>query len=166
MTRPLRIQYPDVWYHIMNRGRSRTKIFASPEDYLAFIDLLKEATSLWKVRIAAYCLMSNHYHLLLQTPEANLSRCMRHINGIYTQYFNRTYKNDGPLFRGRYKSIVIDQDSYLLELVRYIHANPWSAGLVKHLEDYRWSSHRAYISKGNKNKAGDGQEQETAANAG
>jgi REP element-mobilizing transposase RayT len=133
----------------MNRGRNRAKIFCSWEDYTAFIELLKNASSLWKVRIAAYCLMSNHYHLLVQTPEANLSRFMRHLNGLYTQYFNRTYKSDGQLFRGRYKSIVIDGDSYLLELLRYIHRNPLNAALVKRLEDYSWSSHRAYISKGN-----------------
>ena len=149
MTRPLRIQYPDAWYHVMNRGRNRVQIFCSREDYTAFIELLKDASSLWKARIAAFCLMSNHYHLLVQTPEANLYRCMRHINGLYTQYFNRTYKSDGQLFRGRYKSIVIDRDSYLLELVRYIHRNPLHTGLVKRLEDYSWSSHRAYISRGN-----------------
>lgn len=149
MARPLRILYPDAWYHVMNRGRSRTQIFRVPEDYFAFVELLKDASAMWKVRIAAYCLMSNHYHLLVQTPEANLSRCMRHINGLYTQYFNRKYKNDGQLFRGRYRSIVIDGDSYLLELVRYIHRNPLQAGLVRRLEDYRWNSHRIYISKGN-----------------
>ncbi|MBN1382037.1 MAG: transposase [Deltaproteobacteria bacterium] len=149
MARPLRIQYPDAWYHVMNRGLNRSKIFSSPHDYQAFIGLLKEASAMWKVRIAAYCLMSNHYHLLLQTPEGNLSRCMRHINGIYTQRFNRLYKIDGPLFRGRYKSIVIDGDSYLLELVRYIHRNPLHAGIVKRIDDYTWSSHRAYISEGN-----------------
>lgn len=149
MARPLRIQYPDAWYHVMNRGRNRAKIFYSQADYTAFIELLKDASSLWNIRIAAYCLMSNHYHLLVQTPEANLSRFMRHINGLYTQYFNRTHKSDGQLFRGRYKSIVIDGDSYLLELVRYIHRNPLNAALVKRLEDYSWSSHKAYILKGN-----------------
>ena len=127
MARPLRIQYPDAWYHVMNRGRNRAKIFYSRADYTAFIELLKDASSLWNIRIAAYCLMSNHYHLLVQTPEANLSRYMRHINGLYTQYFNRTYKSDGQLFRGRYKSIVIDGDSYLPELIRYIHRNPPAA---------------------------------------
>ena len=149
MTRPLRIQYPNAWYHVMNRGRSRTKIFHTPEDHLAFIELLREASFLWKVKIAAYCLMSNHYHLLIQTPGANLSRCMRHINGLHTQYYNRTYKSDGPIFRGRYKSIVVEQDRYLLELVRYIHRNPIQAGLVKRLEDYRWTSHKAYLSESN-----------------
>lgn len=149
MARPLRIQYPDAWYHVMNRGRNRAQIFCTREDYATFVELLKDVSSLWKARFAAYCLMSNHYHLLVQTPEANLSRCMRHINGLYTQYFNRTYKSDGQLFRGRYKSIVIGGDSYLLELVRYIHRNPLHASLVKRLEDYSWSSHRVYISKGN-----------------
>ena len=147
MARPLRIQYSDAWYHVMNRGRNREKIFCSPEEYAAFIDLLKNASALWKVRITAYCLMPNHYHLLVQTPEANLSRTMRHINGLYTQYFNRKHKSDGPLFRGRYKSIIIDGDTYLLDLLRYIHRNPLSSGLVKHLDHYPWSSHRAYISK-------------------
>ena len=149
MSRPLRILYPDAWYHVMNRGRSRVQIYRAPEDYFAFVELLREASAMWKVRIAAYCLMSNHYHLLVQTPGANLSRFMRHLNGLYTQYFNRTYKSDGPLFRGRYKSIVVESDSYLLELVRYIHRNPLQAGLVKRLEDYRWSSHRMYISRSN-----------------
>ena len=149
MSRPLRILYPDAWYHVMNRGRSRVQIYRAPEDYFAFVELLREASAMWKVRIAAYCLMSNHYHLLVQTPGANLSRFVRHLNGLYTQYFNRTYKSDGPLFRGRYKSIVVESDSYLLELVRYIHRNPLQAGLVKRLEDYRWSSHRMYISRSN-----------------
>jgi REP element-mobilizing transposase RayT len=133
----------------MNRGQSRVQIYREQDDYFAFVELLREASAMWKIRIAAYCLMSNHYHLLVQTPGANLSRFMRHLNGLYTQLFNRTYKSDGPLFRGRYKSIVVESDSYLLELVRYIHRNPLQAGLVKRLEDYRWSSHRIYISRGN-----------------
>jgi putative transposase len=149
MARPLRILYPDAWYHVMTRGRSRVQIYREQDDYFKFVELLREASAMWRVRIAAYCLISNHYHLLVQTPGANLSRFMRHLNGLYTQYFNRTYKSDGPLFRGRYKSIVVESDSYLLELVRYIHRNPLQAGLVKRLEDYRWSSHRMYISRSN-----------------
>lgn len=147
MSRPLRIIYPDAWYHVMNRGRSRVHIYRESEDYFTFIELLLEAAAMWKVRIAAYCLMSNHYHLLVQTPGANLPRFMRHVNGLYTQYFNRTNKSDGPLFRGRYKSIVVERDSYLLELVRYIHRNPLQAGLVNRLENYRWSTHRLYLAK-------------------
>jgi REP element-mobilizing transposase RayT len=92
MARPLRLQYPGAWYHIMNRGKNGETIFQEEADYLAFIDLLKESASMWNIKIAAYCLMSNHYHLLIQTPDENLSRSMRHINGLYTQYFNRAYK--------------------------------------------------------------------------
>jgi putative transposase len=146
MTRPLRIQYPDAWYHVMNRGRHRDAIFKEDSDYSIFIDLLQEAGSAWKLKIAAYCLMSNHYHLLIQTPQANLDRCMRHINGIYTQRFNRKYHVDGQLFRGRYKAILVDADNYLLELVRYIHGNPVRAGIVRRPDEYRWSGHRGYLS--------------------
>jgi hypothetical protein len=94
--------------------------------------------------------MSNHYHLLIQTPEGNLSRCMRHINGIYTQRYNRTHHCDGQLFRGRFKSILIEEDSYLLQLVRYIHRNPLRAGLVKKLDTYQWISHKGYRSEAKK----------------
>jgi putative transposase len=147
MVRPLRIQFHDAWYHVMNRGRNKECIFRVPSDYQTFIDLLKESSVIWQVRIAAYSLMPNHYHLLIQTPNANISRCMRHINGIYTQRFNRAHGSDGQLFRGRYKSILIDGDNYLLELVKYIHCNPLRAGLVKSLDDYPWSSHKGYISQ-------------------
>ena len=121
MSRPLRIEYPDAWYHVMNRGRRSEEIFLGKEDYKTFIELLEESVELWNVRVSAYCLMTNHYHLLIQTPEANLSRCMRHINGVYTQRFNKRHHLDGQLFRGRYKSMLVDADSYLLQLVRYIH---------------------------------------------
>ncbi|MCP4647950.1 MAG: transposase, partial [bacterium] len=100
----------------------------------------------WNLRVAAYCLMTNHYHLLIQTPDTNLSRCMRHVNGVYTQRFNRTHLLDGQLFRGRYKAILVEGDSYLLELLRYIHRNPLEAGLEKVLEKYPWSSHPGYLS--------------------
>ena len=146
MSRPLRIEYAGAWYHVMNRGRRSDRIFEGRNDYLMFIDLLKEATELWDIRISAYCLMSNHYHLLIHTPKGNLSRCMRHINGVYTQRFNRIHGFDGQLFRGRFKSIVVDGDSYLLQLVRYIHRNPLRAGVAEHLEDYPWTSHKGYVS--------------------
>ena len=111
MSRPLRIEYEGAWYHVMNRGRRADRIFEDPNDYQMFIDLLKDTTELWDVRISAYCLMSNHYHLLIHTPRGNLSRCMRHINGIYTQRFNRVHGLDGQLFRGRFKSILRDYSS-------------------------------------------------------
>ena len=150
MSRPLRIQYPDAWYHVMNRGRRSEAIFQEKKDYFTFIDLLKEAVDLWNLRVSAYCLLSNHYHLLVQTPDANLSRCMRHINGVYTQRFNRSHHLDGQLFRGRYKSILIDADPYLLELIRYIHRNPIESGIVKNLEKYPWSTHKGYLSDAKK----------------
>ena len=150
MSRPLRIQYPDAWYHVMNRGRRGESVFLDKNDYAMFVELLKEVVDMYKVRVAAYCLIANHYHLLIQTPGGDLSRCMRHLNGIYTQRFNRAHHCDGQLFRGRYKSILVDGDSYLLELVRYIHRNPLKAGLAKKLSDYQWSSHKGYLSNAKK----------------
>ncbi|MFP4445016.1 MAG: transposase [Desulfosudaceae bacterium] len=146
MSRPLRIEYPDAWYHVMNRGRRAEEIFADSRDFQGFIALLQEACGLWDIRIAAYCLMPNHYHLLIQTPQANLSRTMRHINGVYTQRYNRRHGCDGQLFRGRYKSILVEADSYLLQLMRYIHNNPVKAGLADRPGGYAWSSHQAYLS--------------------
>ena len=97
-----RIEYQDAWYHVMNRGRRAETIFSDEEDYKQFTELLKETSEMWNVRIAAYYLMPNHYHMLVQTPEANISRNMRHLNGVYTQRYNRRHKYDGQLFRGRY----------------------------------------------------------------
>ena len=150
MARPLRIEYLNAWYHIMNRGRRGEQIFATKGDYFRFIDLLEDTSEMWNLRVAAYCLMPNHYHLLVQTPNANISRCMRHIDGVYTQHFNRRHDCDGQLFRGRFKSILIEADNYLLQLVRYIHRNPLKAGLTDRLENYDWSSHRGYLSKAEK----------------
>jgi len=146
MSRPLRIEYPDAWYHVMNRGRRADEIFADKRDYQCFVDLLQEAVDMWDIRIATYCLMPNHYHLLIQTPQANLSRSMRHISGVYTQRYNRRHGCDGQLFRGRYKSILVEADSYLLQLMRYIHKNPVKAGLADNPDAYTWSSHKVYLS--------------------
>ncbi len=125
----------------MNRSRRGTDAFVDRDDYAMFLSLLQETAALFNVRVAAYCLLPNHYHLLAQTPDANLSRCMRHLNGVYTQRYNIAHACDGTLFRGRYKSILIDSDSYLLQLVRYIHKNPLKAKLCQTLDDYTWSSH-------------------------
>ncbi|MBT3224740.1 MAG: transposase [Deltaproteobacteria bacterium] len=152
MSRPLRIEYKNAWYHIMNRGRRQEMIFHDDHDPILFKDLLKESTELWGVNICAYCLMPNHYHLLVQTPQANLSRFMRHVNGIYTQRFNRYHKSDGSLFRGRYKSILVGEENYLLDLIRYIHFNPCKAKLVKTPEEYKWSSYTAYVNESNDEK--------------
>ena len=146
MSRPLRIEYPGAWYHVMNRGRHKDKVFLQDGDYRYFISLLKDASELFSIGISAYCLMPNHYHLLVNTPEGNLSRGMRHIGSVYAGWFNRKHHLDGQLFRGRYKAILIEEENYLLGLVRYIHHNPLKAGLVKKIEDYPWSSHFGYTS--------------------
>ena len=146
MSRPLRIEYPDAWYHVMNRGRRHEEIFLDSRDYQAFIDLLKAVSEMFNAQIAAYALMPNHYHLLLRTPEGNINRIMRHVGGVYTQIFNRRHDHDGQLFRGRYKTILVDEDEYLLGLVHYIHHNPLKSGMVKTLEEYEWISHRGYLS--------------------
>ncbi len=130
---------------MMNRGRRREAIFAAEGDYHLFLELLQETTKMWNMQVSAYCLMSNHYHLLVQTPEGNLSRCMRHLNGVYTQRFNRKHNHDGQLFRGRYKAVLVEEDSHLLELLRYIHRNPLEAGIVTDINDYHWNSHQGYL---------------------
>ncbi|MBI1870685.1 MAG: transposase [Chlamydiae bacterium] len=147
MARPLRIEYPDAVYHVMNRGTARQKVFLEKEDYENFLRLLEELRRRWAVQVFAYALMGNHYHLCLQTPEGNLSRVMRHLDGIYTQRFNRAHRRDGALFRGRYKAIVVEAEEYLGAVVRYIHLNPVEAGLVIDPRDYEWSSHKEYMNK-------------------
>ncbi|MBL1260698.1 MAG: transposase [Thiotrichaceae bacterium] len=111
MARPLRIEYENAFYHVMNRGRGRQGIYTADEYYHAFLKCLKEAHQLFGLEIHAYCLMGNHYHLLVKTPWGNLSRAMRHINGVYTQRHNRLKKTNGSLFRGRYKAILVDEHS-------------------------------------------------------
>ena len=131
MSRPLRIQFPEAVYHVMNRGARRQSIFIDDTDYQAFFEVFSEANRLWGIEVFAYALMGNHYHLCLRTPKGNLSRVMRHVDGIYTQQFNRRHGRDGTLFRGRYKAILIEADEYLAAVVRYIHLNAIEAGIVK-----------------------------------
>ena len=144
MPRPLRIEYKDAYYHVMNRGRARQAIFHDKDYFEAFLTTLSEAHQRFRVEILCYCLMKNHYHLLLKTPEANLGRVMRHINGVYTQRHNRLKKTDGSLFRGRYKAICVEKDSYQLQLSRYIHRNPLEKNRVEALDSYEWSSYKYY----------------------
>ncbi len=147
MPRPVRIEYEGACYHVMNRGRGRQPIFHATAYFHAFLETLAEAHERFGVVIHGYCLMGNHYHLLLQTPHGNLGRVMRHMNGVYTQRYNRLKPTDGPLFRGRYKAIVVEADNYLLQLSRYIHRNPIERKppLVDSLDSYPWSSYPAYI---------------------
>lgn len=145
MSRPLRIEYPDAFYHVMNRGAGRQRIYLVDDDYGMFLEAAKESSKFFGVRVISYCLMPNHYHLLIQTPRANLSRAMRHLNGVYTQRFNRYHKKDGPLFRGRYKAILVQEDEYLTHLIRYIHSNPLQANLTGDLSKCPWTSHKQYL---------------------
>lgn len=145
MARPLRIEYPGAVYHVMNRGQARLATFRTPADYATFLQVLSEAHALWGVEVLAYCLLPNHYHLCVRTPRGNLGRIMRHLNGVYTQRFNRAHRRDGPLFRGRYKAILVEAEAYLGAVVRYIHLNPVKAKLTKKPEAYRWSSHAGYL---------------------
>jgi REP element-mobilizing transposase RayT len=144
MARPLRIEFPDAWYHVMNRGAGYRSIFNEDPHRSMFLELLGELDRMFRVETHAYCLMDNHYHLLVHTPEGNLQRAMRHLNGVYTQRYNRLQKTDGALFRGRYQAILIEPDAYLLNVSRYIHLNPVVAGLAERASDYPWSSYNAY----------------------
>jgi putative transposase len=131
----------------MNRGRARQNIFHTASDFEQFLATLEEASSRFSIEVHAYCLMTNHYHLLIKTPLGNLQRAMRHIGGVYTQRYNRSHRTDGSLFRGRYKSILVDSDEYLLHLSKYIHLNPVEAKMVEHLDSYPWSSYPAFVGK-------------------
>ncbi len=145
MARPLRIQYPGAFYHVTSRGNERKDIYKTPSDRQRFLAYLESASESYGAKIHAYCLMSNHYHLLIETPLGNLSRIMGHINGAYTTYFNTKRKRSGHLFQGRYKSILVEVDAYATELSAYIHLNPLRAGIVSRPEEFFWSSYRAYI---------------------
>jgi len=143
MARPLRIEYPGGVYHVTSRGNARQAIFADDPDRGAFLELLGRVIERFNWLCHAYCLMGNHYHLLIETPEGNLSSGMRELNGRYTQTYNRRHGRVGHLLQGRYKAIVVDRDSYLLELCRYIVLNPVRTGVVKGPQAYRWSSYGA-----------------------
>jgi REP element-mobilizing transposase RayT len=161
MARPLRITYPGAFYHVTSRGNERKNVFKSRRDREKFLEYLESATERYDAVIHAYCLMGQHYHLLLETPSGNLPQIMRHINGAYTTYFNskRTrsghlfqgrYKErtrSGHLFQGRYKAILVDIDEYAKELSGYIHLNPVRAKIVDTPEEYDWSSYKFYIGK-------------------
>lgn len=147
MARPLRIEYPGAWYHVMNRVAGRGVVFKEHWTTELFLRMLQNLDQRFGVECHAYCLMGNHYHLLLRTPEGNLGRAMRHFSGLFTQGYNRRLNRDGPLFRGRYKAILVDADRYLLAVSRYIHRNPLEAGLVRRLDSYTGSSYPAYVGR-------------------
>ena len=152
MTRPLRIEYPGAYYHVTSRGNERKNIFKDKKDREQFLSYLQSAYLRYKAVIHVYCLMNNHYHLLIETPAGNLSQIMRHINGAYTIYYNIKHRRSGHLFQGRYKAILVDADAYAAELTRYIHLNPIRAGIIENPEKYKWSSYACYIGKKKKPK--------------
>ena len=143
MARPLRIEFPGGVYHITSRGDRREAIFLTEADRVLFLDLLGHAIDRFQWVCHAYCLMSNHYHLLIETPQANLSRGMRHLNGVYTQRFNRRHERVGQVFQGRCKAMVVQKDTPLLALCRSIVLNPVRAQLVKQAGEWPWSSYQA-----------------------
>jgi REP element-mobilizing transposase RayT len=143
MARPLRLEYPGAVWHLTARGNERKRIFRSAPDYLRFLELLGEAARRYNWIVYAYVLMTNHTHLVIETPEETLSRGMQWLNGKYAQWFNRKYKRCGHLFQGRFKGFVVEKETYLLEVLRYVVLNPVRAEMVERPEKYRWSSYRA-----------------------
>ncbi len=140
MARPLRLEFAGALYHVTSRGNERKPIYLDEADFDGFLSILGDVCERYNWVIHSFCLMSNHYHLLVETPDANLSKGMRQLNGVYTQWFNRSHQRVGHLFQGRYKAILVDKDAYLLELNRYIVLNPIRAKMVDSLSDWPWSS--------------------------
>jgi REP element-mobilizing transposase RayT len=147
MSRPLRIEYPGAFYHVINRGLERREIFRSKQDYEYFLGQLLQLNEKYGLLVHSYCLMPNHYHLYLETPNGHLSKIMRQLDGHYTQKFNKRHARVGPLMQGRYKAVLIEKDNYSLQLSKYIHLNPVKAKIVKTPEEFVWSSYQAYIGK-------------------
>lgn len=147
MTRPLRIEFPGALYHITARGDRRAAIYADDADRMEWLDILAEVCVRFNFIVLAYCEMVNHYHLIVETPDGNLSQGMRRLNSVYSQHFNRRHKQVGHVFQGRYKAILVQKQSYLLELARYVVLNPVRAQRVKLAEDWAWSSHQAMLGK-------------------
>ena len=145
MARPLRIEYPGALYHVTSRGNEKKDIFRSIKDREKFLSYLSSAWERHGAVFHAWCLMSNHFHLMVETPLGNLSRIMKHINGSYTTYFNVNHKRAGHLLQARYKAILVQADAYAAELSRYIHLNPVRAKMVPFPEEYRWSSCGRYL---------------------
>ena len=144
MARPLRIEFPGAIYHVTSRGDRRDAIFGDDADRRTLLAVLAHAFQRFDAKALAYCLMGNHYHLVVRTQQANLSLLMRHLNGVYTQRFNRRYDKVGHVFQGRFNAILVDRDSYLLSLCRYVELNPLRSRLARSPADWAWSSYRAH----------------------
>jgi REP element-mobilizing transposase RayT len=145
VARPARIEYNGAFYHVMNRGNRGEGIYIDDRDKERFLEILGNIEKRYGIRIYIYVLMTNHYHLLIETPYGNLSRAIQRLNGDYALYFSKRHNRPGHLFQGRYKAMLVEKDAYLLELSRYIHLNPLRTGIVKRPEQYRWSSLPEYL---------------------
>jgi len=147
MARPLRIEFPGALYHVTSRGDRKEDIYDDDKDRYLFLSILENVIKKFNWQCYAYCMMTNHYHLIIETPDGNLSDGMRQLNGVVTQASNRRHKRTGHLFQGRYKAILVEKDAYLLELSRYVVLNPVRAGMVENASDWAWSSYRATAGK-------------------
>ncbi len=145
MARPVRIEFPGALYHVTSRGNRREVIYEEDADRELFLEILGQVIAGWNWICHAYCLMSNHYHLVIETPDGHLSKGMRQLNGVYTQTSNRRHQRMGHLFQGRYKAILVDAETYLLELSRYVVLNPVRAGMVEYPGQWCWSSYPAML---------------------
>ena len=145
MSRPLRLEFAGALYHVTSRGDRQEDIYEDDTDRVMYLNVLSEVCDRFNWVCHAYCLMSNHYHLLIETPDANLSKGMRYLNGVYTQRFNRSKGRVGHVYQGRYKAILVEKQSYLVELARYIVLNPVRAEMVRFAIDWSWSSYRATV---------------------
>src|SRR3989304_9487258 len=143
MSRPLRLEYPGAVYHLTSRGNARQEIFLDDTDRELFLSPLSHVISRYGWLCPAYCLMDNHYHLLIETPKPNLSSGMRQLNGVYTQSFNRRHRRVGHIFQGRYKAILVEKEAHLLELCRYVVLNPLRVDPGARVENWCWSSYLA-----------------------
>jgi len=147
MSRPLRIEYAGAVYHVTSRGNEKKPVFKDNHDRDTFLNTLQHVNKRYNWICHAYCLMTNHYHLLIETPDGNLSLGMRQLNGVYTQLFNKYHGRNGHLFQGRFKAILIQKDSHLLEVCRYVVLNPVRANMVEAAEAWKWSSYSATAGK-------------------
>src|SRR5512137_282677 len=145
MARALRLELAGGLYHVTSRGDRREDIFLDDADRLAWLEVFAQTCKRFNWVCHAWCLMGNHYHIVIETIEGNLAQGMRHLNGVYTQTFNRTHQRVGHVFQGRYKAVIVEKDSYLLELARYVVLNPLRAGMVKDIADWQWSSYAAML---------------------
>jgi putative transposase len=145
MSRPLRIEFPGALYHVTSRGDRREEIFVDDMDRARLLAVVAQGLARFDAQMLAYCLMSNHYHFVVHTRQGNLSALMRHVNGVYTQAFNRRHGKVGHLFQGRFKAILVDREAYMLEVCRYVELNPVRAAMVNCAGDWPWSSYRAHV---------------------